>query len=81
MDNLRLSDEEINSAFAISKDSPLWRAIMYRLGEHREAAIAATVGYVVANNPLGLAGASGQIEVLKNVVDDFNDLREKATKD
>jgi hypothetical protein len=78
---MRLTDQEIQRAFAISKDTPLWKAIIQMLEDYREQAVDAAAGYVATEKPYSTAGAIGQAELAKKIAEDFSELREAATQD
>ena len=78
---MKLTDQEMLRAFAISKDSMLWRGIMQRLSDRRETSLSAAVGHISANNPLASAGEIIAQDTIQDIIQDFETLRESATKD
>ena len=76
-----LTEQEYARAWAVSKDYPLWRALMQFLDAKRDDAIDATRSHVIGNNALGLAATSGTIETIERLKEDLEDMRAAATQD
>ena len=78
---MKLTDAEMANAFAISKDAMLWRAIIQRLTEQREKCLDSAVGHVGNEKMYSASGEITAAETVRQIIEDFEALREAATKD
>jgi hypothetical protein len=76
-----MSDMEILQALAIGPETLWWRAVIQVIEDFRIDAGSAATGHGATNNALAMAGAVGAYEVLTNLLERLNELRERAVSD